>query len=29
MVVGFNVKVDSSIGTAITSHSNASGPVSV
>ena len=29
MVVGLNEKVDSSIGTAITSHSNASVPVSV
>ena len=29
MVVGLNEKVDSSLGTAISSHSNTSGPVSV
>ena len=29
MVVGLNEKVDSSIGTAISSHSNTSGPVPV
>ena len=29
MVVGLNEKVDSSLGTALTSHSNTSGPVSV
>ena len=28
-MVGLNEKVDSSIGTAISSHSNTSGPVSV